>query len=257
VSLSRITLLTDFGTRDGYVAALRGVIAAFAPDIVVEDSSHEIPPGDVFCAAWTLARYWNLYPPRTVHVVVVDPGVGSSRRAVVLEADERYIVGPDNGVLTRVLALAHRYRAVEISNPSVFRHPVSATFHGRDVFAPVAAHLATGTAAETFGPYIEQLKTIAMPEPMREGGVILGAVLMCDRFGNLITNIPGEWISRNARVEVDGVAVGAVQSTYADVVRGETLALVGSLDLLEISVRDGSAEVSLQMGRGSPVRVIN
>jgi S-adenosylmethionine hydrolase len=253
---SRVTLLTDFGTRDGYVAAMRGVIAQISPEAVVEDASHEVPPGDVLFAAWTLARYWNLYPTGTVHVVVVDPGVGSSRRGVIVQADERYLIAPDNGVLTRALSDAQQQRAFEISNASLLRQPISTTFHGRDVFAPVAAHLANGTAVSAFGPSIDSLVTIEMPEPRRAGGVIHGVVVMSDHFGNLVTNIPGDWISRNACVEVGGVAVGALRSTYADAAPGETLALIGSLELLEISVRDGSAEETLRIGRGSAIRVI-
>ena len=255
MSPSRVTLLTDFGTRDGYVAAMRGVIAGIAPDVIVEDASHETPPGDVFFAAWTLARYWQLYPPGTVHVVVVDPGVGGSRRAVVVEVAGRYFVAPDNGVLTRVLNESYQYRAFEIASQPGLRQPISATFHGRDVFAPVAAHLAAGMSIEHFGAPTSDLVTLEMPAPLRVGEIIHGQVLLSDRFGNLITNIPGDWIQPGARVEIEGIPLGPVCSTYADVAPGEVLALIGSLNLLEISVRDDSAELSLRMGRGTAVRV--
>src|SRR5690606_8452553 len=146
-AVTRITLLTDFGTADGYVAAMKGVIAARAPGVVVDDASHDVPPGDVAAAAWTLSRYWNLYPPGTVHVVVVDPGVGSERRALAAEVDGRLFVAPDNGVLTWVLAEAGDAAVVAIEAARLFRTPVSATFHGRDVFAPVAAELARRAGA--------------------------------------------------------------------------------------------------------------
>ena len=256
MSLSRVTLLTDFGTRDGYAAAMRGVIAAIAPDVLVEDASHDIPPGDVFCAAWTLARYWNLFPPGTKHVVVVDPGVGSSRRAVVVEADGRQLVAPDNGVLTNVLLEAQRYRAFEIANSAMLRHPIAPTFHGRDVLAPVAAHLANGMSIELVGPPINDLVTLETPVPRRDGDVIHGRVLMSDRFGNLITNIPGAWVPAHARIEIGGIPIGPLRTTYTDALPGAPLALVGSLDLLEISIRDGSAAETLSMGKGSIVRIV-
>src|SRR5690606_33505136 len=174
--MTRITLLTDFGTADGYVAAMKGVIAARAPGIVIDDASHDIPPGDVAAAAWTLSRYWNLYPPGTVHVVVVDPGVGSERRALAAEVDGRLFVAPDNGVLTWVLAEAGDAAVVAIEAARLFRTPVSATFHGRDVFAPVAAELArrAGAGPSRFrevladlGPEVADPVRLPLPRPHR------------------------------------------------------------------------------------------
>ncbi|HEX7049488.1 MAG TPA: SAM-dependent chlorinase/fluorinase [Longimicrobiales bacterium] len=252
--MTRITLLTDFGTADGYVAAMKGVIAAIAPDVAIDDAAHDVPPGDVAAAALALARYWRLYPPGTVHLVVVDPGVGTARRALAARADGRFFVAPDNGVLTDVLA-AEGGVVVAIENPDLRRPTVSATFHGRDVFAPAAAHLARGVALDEFGPPVEDPVRLERTRPERTREGVRGAVIHVDRFGNLITDIPGEWVRGAAAVEVAGRSVGAPRRTYGDVAPGAALALVGSTGALEISVRDGSAAAAFGVGRGAEVRV--
>lgn len=252
----RITLLTDFGTRDGYVAAMKGVIATIAPFVAtIDDASHDIPPGDVHAAAFTLARYARWYPPETVHVVVVDPGVGTERRALAAAADSRLYVAPDNGVLTRVLKSAGDVRIVEISAPEYRMPDRSSTFHGRDVFAPAAAHLATGVQLDLLGPAVSDPVLLNIPEPTRNGDTIRGEVLHIDRFGNLITNIPGEWVTAAATVRIDDNDIGKVQRTYADVARGAALALIGSDGHLEVAVRDGSAAQRLNATRGTAAHV--
>lgn len=254
---SRVTLLTDFGTADGYVAAMKGVIAAIAPHAVVDDAAHDIPPGDVHSAAWVLAAYWHLYPRGTTHVVVVDPGVGSARRAIAARLDGRFLVGPDNGVLTRVLA-AHDEGAadiVEISNTTFVSDVVSATFHGRDVFAPAAAHLARGVALSDLGPALtDPVRLTLVPARRDADGAIAGEVVHVDRFGNLITNIPAEWLPAHASVRV-GQRDVRVRQTYGDVASGEVVALVGSRGVLELSVRDGSAAALLAAARADAVIV--
>ncbi len=251
-----VTLLTDFGTADGYVAAMKGVIAAICPDAVVDDAAHDLPPGDVEAGAWALWRYWRLYPPGTVHVVVIDPGVGSARKALAVRADDRWLVAPDNGVLTRVLDEAAAWTAVAITERRYLREPVSRTFHGRDVFAPAAAHLATGVPLDAFGPAIAEPVRLALPRFTITPDGVTGAVVHVDRFGNLVTNIPETWVSAG-RVVVGGRDLGGVFRTYADVAPGELLALVGSAGLLEISVRDGNAAALLSLQRGAEVRVLS
>ena len=262
--MTRITLLTDFGTVDGYVAAMKGVIAARAPGVPIDDATHDTPPGDVAAAAWTLSRYWRLYPEGTVHVVVVDPGVGSERRALAAEADGRLFVAPDNGVLTRVLAEAGDAAVVSVESAALFRTPVSSTFHGRDVFAPVAAELARRAAAglavyrealADLGPAVADPVRLPLPHPRRAGDYLAGEVVHVDRFGNLITNVPGEWLAPGARARVGGGPPAPLVRTYADVEPGALAALVGSAGMLEISVRDGSAAERLGVGRGAAVRV--
>jgi S-adenosylmethionine hydrolase len=251
----RITLLTDFGTADGYVAALRGVIAATTPDAVVQDAAHDIPPGDVEAAAFVLARYAHLFPPGTVHLVVVDPGVGTARRAIAASVDDQLFVAPDNGVLSYVLARAQRSALVALENPRHQRLPASATFHGRDIFAPAAAHLAAGAPLTELGSEVRDPVLLDLSSPVKEAGGVCGVVVHVDRFGNLISNIPAQWIQPGARVAVDAHQVGRVRRTYGDAGAGEVLALIGSDGLLEVGVRDGNAARTLAVGRGAVVRV--
>ena len=253
--MRRITLLTDFGTADGYVAAMKGVIASIAPETIVDDAAHDIPPGDVDAAAFALARYWRLYPPGTVHVVVVDPGVGTGRRAIAARVDGRFCVAPDNGVLSRVLDEVPAEAIVSIENPALRRDVVSATFHGRDIFAPAAAHLARGTALDAFGPPVDDPVLLPIPRPERLGRGIRGHVVAVDRFGNLITNVRGDWVDAGARVVVAGRDVGPLRRTYADAPPGGVLALVGSTGFVEISVHGGNAAQELAAGRGTIVTI--
>lgn len=253
--MTRVTLLTDFGTADGYAAAMAGVVASSAPEAIVEYASHAVDHGDVFAAALALSRYGGLYPEGSVHVVVVDPGVGTRRRPLAADVDGRFYVAPDNGVLSLILQGAERVRIVEIMDPAIV-DDASDTFHGRDIFAPAAASLARGDALEKLGPPVHDPRLLPVPQPSRTDSGVRGEVLLADRFGNLITNIPGEWVPGLARVEVDGAPVGAVRRTYGDVDPGQLLALVGSVGLLEVSVRDGSAASRLGVDRGAEVVVL-
>ncbi|MGQ0815507.1 MAG: SAM hydrolase/SAM-dependent halogenase family protein [Gemmatimonadota bacterium] len=248
----RITLLTDFGTFDGYVAAMKGAIAEIAPAVLIDDASHDIYPGDIAGAAYALRRYWKLYPEGTVHVVVVDPGVGSARRAIAVTADGRYLVGPDNGVFTFVLADAKHASVVEITNPAYARTQVSGTFHGRDIFAPAAAHISAGIAPRHLGPNVSNPIMIAAPPPLVTESAVHGEVLNVDRFGNLLTNISAELVKPGATIEFAGADVRIV-GNYADAEDGETIALVNSDGMLEIAMRDANAADTIGAGRGSPI----
>lgn len=252
--MSRVTLLTDFGTRDGYVGAMKGIIASALPGVHLDDLGHDVPPGDVAGAARALAGYWNLYPGGTVHLVVVDPGVGTARRALAVEADRRFIVAPDNGVVSRVLDAARSWRAVEISNPDYLRPVRSRTFHGRDVFAPAAAHLAQGAELVRLGGPVADPVRIPEPEPSVGEDEAVGEVVQVDRFGNLITNLPGDLVLWGSSVELEGRRIPTV-GTYGDVASGEPLALENSEGRLEVGVRDGSGAEVLGAGKGSRVVV--
>jgi S-adenosylmethionine hydrolase len=245
--LSLITLLTDFGTADGYVAEVKGVLLTSAPGVQVVDLSHDIPPHEVDAARLAVARYWRRFPPGTIHLVVVDPGVGSDRHAAAVLSDGRFLVGPDNGALSPALLLPGA-RAVSLPVP----HDAAPTFHGRDVFAPAAAALARGTPLDSLGPPLEDPVTRRTPEAVREDdGWLRGEVIVIDRFGNAVTNLLG--------VHGSEVRVGAreipLRRTYADVASGDAVALVGSSGLIEIAVRDGSAAAVFGLTRGTPVRV--
>lgn len=230
---------------------MAGVVAAAAPDALVEHASHQIEPGDVFGAALALSRYALRYPPGTVHLVVVDPGVGTERRALAAEVEGRFLVAPDNGVLTLVAGTDAPGRFVRLED----RPEASPTFHGRDLFAPAAGRLAAGAALEELGPAVEDPLLLPMPEPSRHDEGIYGVVLHVDRFGNLITNVPGSWVEGAGDVWMGFARVGPLRRTYGNVFDGEPLALVGSLGLLEISVRNGSAAARLSAGRGAPVYI--
>jgi S-adenosyl-L-methionine hydrolase (adenosine-forming) len=247
----RITLLTDFGTVDGYAAALKGVIGSIAPDAVIDDASHDIPAGDVHAAAWALAGYWNSYPEGAVHVVVVDPGVGGARRPLALVADGRFLVGPDNGVFTRVLADASNVTVVVLDVPNC---DVSATFHGRDIFAPAAARMSLGLPLVRLGSEITDPVRFALPVATRDGAVLHGAVVHVDRFGNLITNIARDMVRDGAFVTIAGQTC-PLRRTYSDAGPGELLAVVGSRRLVEVAVRNGSAAALLGAQRGAAVTV--
>lgn len=251
----RITLLTDFGTTDGYVAAMKGMIAGIVRDCLIDDATHDIPPGDIAAAAWALGAYWRRYPPGTVHVVVVDPGVGSSRRALAAVADERYLIGPDNGVFTHVLHEGTSSRWFAVDPGRVTSDVVSATFHGRDLFAPLAAHIAAGAEPATFGEPIDDPVLLASVPPGRATGSVEGRIVHVDRFGNLITDIPASAAGGRVRARI-GLTAVPLRRTYSDVEPGELLALCGSRDTIEIAVRDGSAADVLGAGRGERVTLL-
>jgi S-adenosylmethionine hydrolase len=240
-----ITLLTDFGTADGYVGEMKGVLLARVADATVVDITHDIPAQDVEAGRLTVARVWRRFPPRTVHVVVVDPGVGTERAALAVESDGRFLVGPDNGVLSPALLVAGA-RVVRLEVPQ----DASASFHGRDVFAPAAASLASGTRLDDLGMPMVRPHIRRTPEPTRASdGALVGEVISIDRFGNAITNLVG---LRSGTVEASG-AMLMLRRTYGEVPSGAPVAIVGSTGLIEIAVRDGSAARVLSLTRGSAV----
>lgn len=247
-----ITLITDFGTQDGYAGAVKGVIQSLAPDAHIIDVTHEIPPQDVAAAAFALAQSAPYYPPGTVHVVVVDPGVGGRRRSVVVDDGRQRYVGPDNGVFS--LAVPVVVSAHEITAPLFRRGTVAATFHGRDVFAPAAARLASGSAPSEAGPAVELAGRLEIAPIVAKGNKITGHVIHVDRFGNCITDIPAARLAASAKIRVAG-RVLALSRTYEDVTRGRPVAYVGSSGTLEIAVRDGSAARRLRLKRGAVVSV--
>jgi S-adenosylmethionine hydrolase len=249
-----VTLLSDFGTADGFAAAMKGVILGIAPDARLVDATHDIAPGDVEAAAWALSQYWALYPSGTVHLAVVDPGVGGARRAIAVLADDRYVVAPDNGLVTRVLQAATAWRCVEVTEPAYLRPQPSSTFHGRDVFAPVAAHLACGLALERLGPPVAEPCLLSMDPPRRRDDEIEGCIVHVDRFGNLITDIPGEWVDSSWLFELAGRELGSLRRAYSDVGVGEAAVVIGSAGTVEIAVRDGSATKEYGVARGDPVK---
>ncbi len=254
--MRRVTLLTDFGTRDGFVGALKGILASGAPGATVEDVAHDLPRGDVVKASRTLARYWRRYPEGTVHLVVVDPGVGTDRRGLAMEAGGRFFVAPDNGVLTRVIRDTDGWRCVDLSSSELLPPPPSRTFHGRDLFAPAAALLASGTPLPALGKGVRDPILLREPELRRSEAWVEGEVVEVDRFGNLATNLPPELVQRVGGVEVEGISVG-LRGSYGEGRPGELMVVLDSEGRVEVAARNGSAAEDLGGGVGLRVRVRN
>jgi S-adenosylmethionine hydrolase len=229
---------------------VKGVILSEAPTATLVDVSHAVPPGDIRSAAYILGRIWHRFPAGTVHLVVVDPGVGTSRAALALGIQGHCFVGPDNGVFTPVLRDVE-VEAVALPVPA----SASPTFHGRDVFAPAAGALAQGTRLQELGQSFGGIpERLAYTAPRREGNSVVGEVVYIDRFGSLITNLTSELVTEHARLEIEGLDLGSLKRTYGDVAPGGLLAYVGSGRAVEIAVRNGSAAVRLGVGIGARVR---
>jgi S-adenosyl-L-methionine hydrolase (adenosine-forming) len=245
-----ITLLTDFGTTDAYVAEMKAVLLGAVPGATLVDLTHTVPPGDLRAAAYLLGRTWHRFPAGTVHLAVVDPGVGTTRAALAFGTGGHWFVGPDNGLFTPVL----RDAAVEIV---ALPTPASAapTFHGRDLFAPAAAALAAGAALHTLGePFLGMPHRLSSHEPRYEGKSVMGEVVYVDRFGTLVSNLTPDLVPGYAVLEVEGLEIGPLRRTFGDVPTGGLLAYVGSGGQIEIAVRDGSAARRLGMGVGGRIR---
>jgi S-adenosyl-L-methionine hydrolase (adenosine-forming) len=255
-----IALLTDFGTRDPYVASMKGVMLGVAPEATLVDLTHEIPPHDVRAAASTLAACYGCYPTGTIFVAVVDPGVGTARRALAIDTGDYRLVGPDNGVFSAVLDEHPPKKIVELTDRRYQRPTVSRTFEGRDRFAPAAAHLAKGVAITLLGRGVSGYERLDWPVVASDADGLSGEVSRVDRFGNLITNIPRAEVERLVRdgpidIAVDGSEVLKLVATYAEADAGDVCALFGSTDHLEIALNGGSASAHLQRGAGSVVTV--
>lgn len=249
-----IALLTDFGLDDPYVGIMKGVIAGIAPEANVIDITHGVPPQDVRTGALFLEQASRYFPEGTVFVAVVDPGVGSARAPLALEARGQLFVGPDNGLLSWVRP---RGRAVVLQTANYLGQTISQTFHGRDIFAPAAAHLANGVPLEHLGPSKSDLVDLPWPEPRSEGGGLAGAVIAIDRFGNLITNITArDWDAVHDHQLIAGAFTALeLRTSYAEVPAGSPLAIVGSYGFVEIAVNGGSAHQVLGLAAGDEVLV--
>lgn len=256
-----IAMLTDFGTRDGYPGIMRGVILGIAPASPIVDLTHEIPPQDIAAGAWVLSTAWRYFPAGSIFLAVVDPGVGSARRAVALRAGGRLFVGPDNGLLSLVTGHAPADEVVALDSPRYQLPQPSATFHGRDIFAPAAAHLAAGVPLATLGSPLapESLVTIALPAPHWEGETLAGQVLHVDTFGNLITSFAGPLADAllslpGVTFTLGGATISDRAATFATGPAGTPFALRDSSGHLAIAVRNGSASAQLGAARGTEVR---
>jgi S-adenosylmethionine hydrolase len=257
---SVISLTTDFGLADSYVGIMKGVILGICPEADLIDISHEIRPQALRQASFLLATAVPFFPPGSVHLIVVDPGVGSQRKPIAVQTDRALYVAPDNGVLSMALRLDPPRVAVHIRTTQSQYHllRISATFHGRDIFAPAAAHLACGLEIHALGDPIPLSDLVTLPtlEPQRQpDGTCIGEVLHIDRFGNLITNFQIHDTDLRLRVIASETEIAGLSHTFSDVVPGQLLAYLGSSGYLEIAVREGSAAARLGLDIGDPIRI--
>jgi S-adenosyl-L-methionine hydrolase (adenosine-forming) len=254
-----ITLTTDYGTNDHLVGVVKGAILKINPDAQIIDITHHVAPFDLLEGALAIASAYPYFPPRTIHVVVVDPGVGTERRPLLVSGQNQYFLAPDNGVLSAVYEKENPVIVRNITSEHYFAQPVSKTFHGRDVFAPVAAWLSKSWQPGSMGEEITDFKRFAMPKPKEADGALKGLVLKVDAFGNLVTNFRGEDIAPEslqkgtAKLQVGTHAVTRLVGTFAQGNAGEAIAYIGSSGYLEIAVNKGNASKTLGIGRGAVV----
>jgi hypothetical protein len=256
---SLLTLLSDFGLNDVYVGVLKGVIAQVNPSLKVIDLTHQIAPQDVMAAQFNLINSYPFFPAGTVHVAVVDPGVGGKRRAIAIQLSDGFLVGPDNGIFTGLLANRAIVQVIELTNSQYWRNASpSSTFHGRDIFAPVGAHIASGIAIEKLGEAIDPATLVQLPVPACTPTATgcVGSVQYIDRFGNVITTIPGRLVEdRTWAIVVNKRTIPGCR-TYGDVQPGQPLALIGSHGWVEIAISNGDARYQLRLNWGNEVRLV-
>lgn len=258
--MSVITLTTDFGSGSPYVAAMKGVILAINPAATVVDLTHDIRPQDVRQGALILEDVTRWFPADTIHVVVVDPGVGTDRAICYARLGPQCYVAPDNGLLSRVARRQAPSMLIRLTEPAYWLQPVSATFHGRDIMAPVAAHLSLGLLPTRLGRPMERLVDLDWPEPCRQPGRIDGQILMIDSFGNLVTNVTVDLLGdfphdKRTEVTIQGRSIAGISHTYGDHPAGTLVALVGSSGRLEVAIVGGNAARALHAGVGTPVTI--
>ena len=256
-----ITLTTDYGTGDHLVGVMKGVMLSVNPEMNVVDISHDVLPHDILDGAITIGLAYKYFPPKTIHVVVVDPGVGTERRPILVAADQHYFVAPDNGVLSSVYDQTEALYVWNIISEHYFRHPVSKTFHGRDIFAPVAAWLSKSWQTSAFGEQITDFVRFGIPTPKTAGSTVKGVVLRVDHFGNVVTNLTPEDVPGLAAadgkfaIKAGNAVVKKAVPTFAEAPDGEAVAIVGSSGYIEISVNKSNAAKTLGIGRGAEVTV--
>jgi S-adenosyl-L-methionine hydrolase (adenosine-forming) len=259
-----VALLTDFGLRDPFVGTMKGVMLGINPELQLIDISHEISPQRIREAAIVLAASWAYFPPHTIFLVVVDPGVGGTRRPIIVETTDRLFVAPDNGVLAPALDQAEVRRVIHATERRYFRQPISRTFHGRDVFAPLAAWLSCGVQAQDMGATVDEYQRLDIPQPWVEADdELAGEVIYQDRFGNLITNIAEAWAMevwgaspwQGLEVAIDATVIRGLDSHYAQRPPQELGIIINSWGLFEVFANGGSAAQATGVVEGSPVRI--
>jgi S-adenosylmethionine hydrolase len=264
--MSVITILSDFGTDDEYVGVMKGVMLSVCPSVSIVDITHRIDPQDINQAAYLIPSYYHFFPKETVHIVVVDPGVGSPRSILAVNHRQHFFIAPDNGVLTLLLNAGNSDTIIRVGNSDYFLEPLSATFHGRDIFAAVGAHLSCGTKLDELGAGID-VKDIVRLEDLNcrisETGELIGKIVSIDRFGNLITNIDAISLTafcqtgalKRPQIHIGSFVISGLSDTYTDAAPSAPLALIGSRSYLEIAVNGGNARKNLKAQKGDPIRL--
>ena len=261
-----ITLTTDFGIVDEYIAVMKGVILGIYPEAVIVDITHHIPPQDLVQAAYTIRNAYAYFPRGTVHIIVVDPGVGSGRSILALEKDNHFFIAPDNGILSLLLEKTGADSMMHVTNDQYYLPSVSRTFHGRDIFAPVGAHLAKGVSLKRLGKPAtqDQIVRLNIPTPEISSGEISGHIISIDHFGNLISNIDEERLrqfggevdfEKRISIRIKGKKITGLSKSYENNKAGKGLAVIGSRGLLEIAVSRGSARQVFKAGKGDEIRI--
>jgi S-adenosyl-L-methionine hydrolase (adenosine-forming) len=260
-----ITMTTDFGTVDAYVAIMKGVILSLAPNTTIVDLSHEVRPQYVSGAAYILRSAYRYFPSDAIHLAVVDPGVGTSRKALALRSSHGYFVGPDNGLFSPVLEdqklvdiesgrLQGDVSAVELNDPTYWLDHVSQTFHGRDIFAPATAYLASGVQVEKLGQKLDMIQLVTQHSPVEHNGAVYGTIIHLDRFGNAVTNVPGKMLPSSPRFDIAGRTLSGLATSYQE---ERVVAILGSTGFVEIAARNASAADTLGLRVGDPLVVRN
>ena len=236
-----ITLTTDFGMDDHYVGSMKGVILGINNEAILTDITHDLAKYDIFKAAFTVQNFYKFFPNNSIHVVVVDPGVGSSRKPILIQSEYGIFIGPDNGVFSFVLEASENANVYEIINSEYMLDNISNTFHGRDIFAPVAAHISLGVDIASIGEKVNTPVLLEIDKAIVKGNEIVGDIIYTDSFGNLITNITADMLQNLKEIRIDNFVIDTVASSYQDIEKGKLIAIIGSSGFLELSVNQGSA----------------
>ena len=252
-----ITLLTDFGTKDGYIGAVKGVIKRINPQAEIVDITHDVDSYDVLGAAFALSNFYRYFPKGTIHLAVVDPGVGSLRQPILIKTKDFFFVGPDNGIFSFIYQREDLTDIIVISNKKYFLAEPSSTFHARDIFAPVAAYLSLGIKTEEFGSAAKECMKVIIPQPEPEGKSLKGEIIHVDHFGNLITNICADLLKnkKNAEIVMGKRKIKGISRSYFEIKEKRLGALIGSSDFLELAVNQGSAQTLLKAKVGDRIRI--
>jgi S-adenosylmethionine hydrolase len=252
-----ITLLTDFGTRDGYIGAVKGVIRRINPEVEIVDIAHDIESYDVLGAAFALNNFYRYFPKGTIHLAVVDPGVGTLRKPILIRTADFSFVGPDNGIFSFIYQREDLTDMVVISNKKYFLAELSSTFHARDIFAPAAAYLSLGVETDEFGSPARECMKLTIPQPESKGKSLKGAIIHIDRFGNLITNVKADLLKKreNARIVLGKRTIKGISRSYFEIKEKGLGALIGSSGFLELAVNQGSAQKLLRAEVGEGIKI--